>query len=66
MTSYAFPGFAAHKQEHDRLATHVRGLLDMRSKQEALRCAVDTLDLYLEGHIRVSDKEFQNFVRRKE
>jgi hemerythrin len=63
MLSYAFPGFAEHKQEHDSLATSVRGLLDIRSKQDALRCAVSTLHLWLGEHIRTSDKEFHNFVR---
>jgi hemerythrin len=65
MGSFAFPGFALHKQEHDRLAAYVRGLLDMRSKQEALRCSVGALDLWLEAHIRIKDNEFSDFLQRK-
>jgi hemerythrin len=65
MRACAFPGVNAHKEEHDRLATYVRGLLDMRSKQEALQCAVSALDLWLDAHIRITDKEFCDFLRRK-
>jgi hemerythrin len=65
MHTCAFPGFQVHKQEHDRLATYVRGLLDMRSKQEALQCAVSALDLWLDAHIRITDKEFCDFLESK-
>jgi hemerythrin-like metal-binding protein len=64
MRQAAFPGFQAHKDEHDRLAVYVRGLLDMRSKQEALRCALNALDLWLDAHIRITDKEFFDYLRR--
>jgi hemerythrin len=65
MLASGFPGLTAHKGEHDRLAAHVRGLLDISSKQEALQSAVKTLDLWLVAHIRVADKEFTDFLLRK-
>jgi len=64
MRSADFPAFQTHKDEHDRLAAYVRGLLDMRSKQEALRCALNALDLWLDAHIRITDKEFFDYLRR--
>jgi hemerythrin len=65
MCSFAFAGFDAHKDEHDRLAVHVRGLLDIASKQEALQSAVKTLHIWLDAHIRVTDKLFTDFLLRK-
>jgi hemerythrin-like metal-binding protein len=61
----AFPGHEAHKEEHNRLAAYARGLLDMTAKQEALRCAVGALDLWLSAHIHLKDNEFSEFLQRK-
>jgi hemerythrin len=65
MRECAFPGLKEHKDEHDRLAACVRGFLDMRSKQEALRCAVSALELWLDAHIRIADKGFCDFIQRQ-
>jgi hemerythrin-like metal-binding protein len=63
MRSYGFPKLKAHKEEHDRMAGNIRGLLDIRCKQEALRSAASALDLWLEAHIRVHDTEFRDFIQ---
>ena len=66
MLECEFPGLEAHRNEHNnRLADYVRGLLDMRSKQEALQCAVSALDLWLDAHIRITDREFCDFLQRE-
>jgi hemerythrin len=61
----AYPSHEVHKQEHDGLAAYVRGLLDIHSKQEALRCAVSALDLWLNAHIRIKDSEFSDFLQHQ-
>jgi len=65
MGSVAYPGIETHKREHEQLAAQVRGLLDVRSKQEALQSAVSVLDVWLDAHLRITDKEFFDFLRRK-
>jgi len=65
MDSVAYPGSETHKQEHEQLAGQVRGLLDVRSKQEALQSAVSVLDVWLDAHLRITDKEFFDYLRRK-
>jgi len=65
MGSVAYPGIETHKREHEQLASQVRGLLDVRSKQEALQSAVSVLDVWLDAHLRITDKEFFDFLRRK-
>jgi hemerythrin len=66
MVLAAYPGIESHKREHEQLAAQVRGLLDVRSKQEALQSAVSVLDVWLDAHLRITDKEFFDFLRRKE
>ncbi len=63
MRACSFAGAAAHKQEHDRLAIYVRGLLDTSSKRDALEGALSALDYWLDTHIRVADEEFHNFLQ---
>lgn len=65
MNSVAYPGLETHKREHEQLAAQVRGLLDVRSKLEALQSAVSVLDIWLDAHLRITDKEFFDFLRRK-
>jgi hemerythrin len=65
MNSLDYPGIETHKREHEQLAAQVRGLLDVHSKQEALQTAVSVLDIWLDAHLRITDKEFFDFVRRK-
>jgi hemerythrin len=61
-----FPGFEVHKQEHDRIAGYIRGLLNMRSKQDAMQGALNALNLWSDSHIRITDKKFLDFVHHKE
>ncbi len=61
----AFPGLEMHKREHEQLAAYIRGLLDMRSKQEALQSAVGVLALWLDAHLRITDRSFLEFLQRK-
>lgn len=65
MDASAFPGREMHKREHEKLAAHVRGLLDVTSKLEALQCAVGVLALWLDAHLRITDKYFLEFLRSK-
>jgi hemerythrin len=65
MSSLAYPGIETHKREHEQLADQVRRLLDVPSKQEALQTAVSVLDIWLDAHLRITDKEFFDFLRRK-
>jgi hemerythrin len=65
MDSIAYPGIETHKQEHEQLAAQVRGLLDVPSKQEALQKAMSVLDIWLDAHLRITDKEFFDFLRRQ-
>ncbi len=65
MSACAYPGFETHKREHEQIAAQVRGLLDVRSKQEALQSAVSVLDIWLDAHLRITDKEFFDFFRRR-
>ncbi len=65
MDSSAFPGGEMHKREHVQLASHIRGLLDVRSKQEALQSAVGVLALWLDAHLRITDSYFLEFLRSK-
>ncbi len=65
MDSYAFPDREMHKLEHEHLATHIRSLLDVSSKQEALQRAVGVMALWLDAHLRIADKYFLEFLRSK-
>lgn len=65
MDSSAFPDAETHKREHHHLASHIRGLLDMPSKQEALQSAVSVLALWLDAHLRIADRHFLEFLRSK-
>jgi hemerythrin-like metal-binding protein len=65
MCSSAFPGLEMHQREHTQLAAHLRGLLDMRSKQEALQCAVGVLSLWVDAHLRITDRYFLEYLQRK-
>lgn len=65
MDSYGFPDREMHKLEHEHLAAHMRGLLDLPSKQEALQRAMGVLALWLDAHLRIADKHFMEFLRRK-
>jgi hemerythrin len=62
MRASSFPGLDAHKQEHERLSTYVRGLLDTSSKLDALKGALSALDYWIDTHIRVTDQEFHEFL----
>ena len=65
MDSYAFPDGEMHKLEHEHLATHIRSLLDVPSKQEALQRAVGVMALWLDAHLRIADKYFLEFLRSR-
>jgi len=65
MDSIAYPGIETHKREHEQLAAQVHELLDVPSKQEALQKAVSVLDIWLDVHLRITDKEFFDFLRRQ-
>ncbi len=62
MRASSFAGLDAHKQEHEQLATYVRGLLDASSKQDALKGALSALDYWMSTHICVADREFHEFL----
>jgi len=66
MRASEFPELEAHKQEHDRIAGYIRGLLDMNSKRDAMQGALNALNLWADSHIRVTDKKFLDFVHHKE
>ncbi len=61
MKSVAFPETEMHKLEHEHLAAHMRGLLDLPSKQEALQRAMGVLALWLDAHLRIADKHLLDF-----
>jgi hemerythrin len=63
MATSGYPGAEAHRREHEGMASYVRGLLDLQSKQDALLGAVNVLDQWIEAHIRIMDKEFFDFLQ---
>jgi hemerythrin len=65
MRTCGFPGIEGHRQEHEKLASHIRGLLDMQSKRDALQGAVNALGMWMGAHIRVADKELTRFMQTK-
>lgn len=65
MDSFGFPDAEIHKREHRHLAAHMRGLLDVPSKQDALHRALGVLALWLDAHLRLTDKHLLEFLRSK-
>lgn len=67
MRSYKYPGFDAHKQEHDKLTAQV---LDFQERFR-LKQAVLTIDLmaflqdWLQHHISASDQRYASHIRGK-
>jgi hemerythrin len=65
MGALGYPCMETHKREHEQMEAQIRGLLDVGSKHEALQSAVSVLDLWLDAHLRITDEEFFDFMRRK-
>ena len=65
MEANAFPGLQADKPEHWEMASHLHGLMDLRSKMEVLQCSVGVLALWIDAHLRITDSYFFSFLQSK-
>lgn len=67
MEEHKYPGFEAHRAQHDEMVTRVTQVLhEYQSNQEAaMKDAVDFLKNWLINHINGTDKQYSKFLISK-
>ena len=64
MQGARFPGFAAHKQEHEALTNQVEDFIDVRNEKIALSLRISKfLKQWLDQHILGSDRVYAKHCR---